>query len=88
MFTLNKYDTLFIDDYKGKKSLALGYIGRDGKAYPKKIRQEFGRENWKDSYFKIAFESDDQLREFAKWLMSQVSPDEQQEEYSVGNPPF
>jgi len=70
MFQLNKYDTLFIDDYKGKKSLALGYKGRDGKMYPKKIQQEFGKGNWKDSFFKIQ-------REFAEWLLVEVWEEEE-----------
>ena len=83
MFQLNKYDTLFIDDYKGKKSLVLGYKGRDGKMYPKKIHQEFGKGNWKDSYFKVPFADDTQIREFAEWLLSEVP-----EEFSPENPPF
>lgn len=88
MFQINKYDSLFIDRYEGKVSLALGYKGRDGKMYPRKIRQEFGKGNWNDSWFKIKFENDEQIREFAEWLLLEVGDSEPDKEMTEEGIPF
>jgi len=76
MFELNKFNKVFIDRYEGKKlyvSLCVGYSGKDGKPYPHKIKQKFGKDGeWKDSFFKIQFESDEQLKAFAEWLYETV----------------
>lgn len=76
MFQLNKFNKVFIDRYEGKNglfiSLCMGYSGKDGKLYPHKIKQEFGKGNWKDSFFKIPFESEGQLKAFAEWLHETV----------------
>ena len=73
MYELNKFNKIFIDKFKGKNkvfiSLCMGYEGSDGKKYPHKIKQKFGRDSdWKDSFFKISFDNEEQLKDFAKWL--------------------
>ena len=75
MFKLNQFNTAFVSEYKGKKSLDVGYVGSDGNPYPHKIQKTFGKNpEWKDSHFKIPFESEAQLKEFATWLMNEVNP--------------
>jgi hypothetical protein len=71
-FELNQYDKIFISEFKGVKSLDLGYTGKNGENYPRKIKREFGRDNWKDAYFKIQFKDDAQFAEFVAWLNARL----------------
>jgi len=42
----------------------------------------------KDSWFKIKFESDDQMREFGEWLLLEVAEPEPYKEMSEDDIPF
>jgi len=91
MFKLNQYNTLFISEYKGKKSLCMGYVGTDGNPYPHKIQQKFGKNSdWKDAWFKIPFEDDAQAIEALRAMLMELGdkPIADDSHVMSGEPPF
>lgn len=54
---INEYDYIAWDEYQGKPQLTVYYRTKAGEFKPKFIKQEFGRNNWKDVPLRITFDS-------------------------------
>ena len=72
MIKLNKYDSLYWEEYQGKQQLTVGYQDKSGKLKCKWIKQEFGKGNWKDVPFRIVFDSKEEAVEGLKKMIGEL----------------
>lgn len=76
MFQLSeKYNEFIaVNEYKDTRSLVFVQKGKDGKEYVQWCTREMGKEKKTvKSPVELRFESEDQLKEFAEWLLGEVT---------------
>ena len=76
MFQLSeKYNEYIqINEYKDTRSLVLVQKGKDGKEYVQWATREMGKDKKiVKSPVGLRFESEEQLKEFAEWLLEEVT---------------